>query len=64
MGCVYNSEGGPIGPIYYTPDGFFTAVTEATFGVPIAAFLIGAVALWVGRWVAKGFRPSQHQAGE
>jgi hypothetical protein len=40
--------------------GEFSAVFLGwTIGVPIGAFLIGVVALRVGRWIAKGFRPSQ-----
>ena len=33
-------------------------------GTPLLVFLLGALALRVGRWIAKGFRPSQSQAGE
>ena len=42
----------------------FRALIEAAIGVPVLVFVFGALVIWVGRWVAKGFRPSQPQAGE
>jgi hypothetical protein len=49
---------------YYDNQEFPLAFLGWTIGAPMMALLIGALALWVGRWIAKGFRPSQPQAGE
>ena len=42
---------------------YFMTLIEKAIGVPILVFVLGTVVLWVGRWVAKGFRPSQPQTG-
>jgi hypothetical protein len=48
--------GGP--STYYTNERFYTELLEFVIGTPVLVFLLGAVALCVGRWIAKGFRPS------
>jgi hypothetical protein len=45
----------------YTFVQFFMTLIETEIGIPVLVFAFGTVVLWVGRWVAKGFQPSQHQ---
>jgi hypothetical protein len=59
--CYFDSKSMPT---YYTPGKFFSDLIVSITDVPILAFLVGAVALRVGSWIAKGFRPSQPQPGE
>ena len=54
--------GGP--STYYTTERFYTELPEFVIGAPVLIFLLGAVALWIGRWVANGFRPAEPQTGE
>jgi hypothetical protein len=56
---------GPIGKVYARIRRPHTCGRlEFAIATPILAFLLGAMALWIGRWIAKGFRPSEPQAGE
>jgi hypothetical protein len=45
-------------------NGFYTELPEFVIGALVLIFLIGAVALWIGRSVANGFRPAEPQTGE
>jgi hypothetical protein len=58
--CYFNG----ISPTYYTHEHFFTELLEFAIGTPVLVFILGAVALWIGRWVAKGFRPSESQGDD
>ena len=44
--------------VYYTYEELFTAILKPMIGIPVVVFVLGAVVLWVGSWIAKGFRPS------
>jgi hypothetical protein len=43
---------------------YFMALIEAVIGIPVLVFVFGTLVLWVSRWIAKGFRPSEPHAGE
>ena len=48
----------------YTTVQYFMTLIEAAITPPVLVFVLGTVIFWVGRWIAKGFQPSQPQAGE
>jgi len=48
---------------YYTYIELFAAILKSMIGIPVLVFVLGAVVLWVGPWIAKGFRPSDHRFG-
>ena len=48
----------------YTYHEFVVTAIKSVIGVPALAFILGTIALRVGSWIAKGFRPSEPQVGE
>jgi hypothetical protein len=44
--------------IYYPQTEFFAKLLELVIGIPVLAFVVGAWAMWAGKWIAKGFGPS------